>query len=109
MNEKNQETLMVIAKPKKTPKEKLKWQIESDLFYLVECWHCETVFLIEESIDDGREPEFVVPCPRCFNHNTIKKGENRLKLRLEKIMGPEEMNPYIERVSKKIKVEGIDY
>ena len=89
--------------------EKLKTTIENDLFYQIECSHCETVFLIEESIDDGREPEFIVPCPRCFNHNTITKGQNRLLLQLKKILKPEELNPYIERVAKKIQIERIDY
>ena len=82
----NKHNEYLIIKQEKTPEEKLKWQIGTDLYYYVECYHCATVFLIEESIDERSEPEFVVPCPRCFNHNTIKKGQNRLLLQLKKIM-----------------------
>jgi len=107
MNEKSVE--VIVVKPEKSQEEQLKWQIETDLFYITECSHCEIVFLIEESIDSGKDPEFTVPCPRCFNHNIIKKGQNRLLLQLKKIMAPEEINPYYEQVAKKIQIEGFDY
>jgi len=107
MNEKSIEAL--IIKTERTPEEKLKWQIETDLFYITECSHCETLFLIEESIDSGKDPEFIVPCPRCFNHNIIKKGQNRLLLQLKKIMAANEINPYYTKLSKNLEIKGIDY
>ena len=88
----------IIIKQEKTPEEKLKRQIESDLFYLFECKHCQIVTLIEESTDihiDREHPkEIAVKCPVCHTDNLIPKTKNRLKLKLEKIMGPEEINPY---------------
>jgi len=98
---------------KKTPEEKLKWQIETNLFYLYECEHCQIVFLVEEAADnfkDAKHPDKILAkCPICFTDNYIPKGQNRLLLKLKKIMDPDELNPYIERVAEKIKVEGIDY
>ena len=104
---KEKETIELLYLKREKPS--IKWQIESDLWYLVECHHCETLFLIEESIDSGKDPEFVVPCPRCFNHNVIKKGQNRLLLQLKKIMDPEEINPYYDQLAKNIEIKGIDY
>ena len=113
MNEKNQETFMVIAKPKKTPEEQLKWQIETDLFYLFECKHCMIVTLVEEATDNFKDPkhpdEILAKCPICFTDNLIPKNKNRLKLKLEKIMDPDEINPYYAKLSKNIEFRGIDY
>jgi len=92
--------------------EKLKATIENDLFYLCECKHCAIVFLVEEAADnfkDVKHPDrIVLKCPVCHTINLIPKGQNRLLLQLKKIMGPDELNPYIERVAKKIQIEGID-
>ena len=89
--------------------EKLKWQIETDLFYLCECKHCMIVFLIEEEADNFKRPEhpeeIALTCPVCSTLNLIPKGQNRLKLRLEKIMGPEEINPYYTSFIKRSKKE----
>ena len=107
MNKKNQKSIeFLIIENKKTPEEKTKWEIESDLFYRVQCCHCSTIFLIEESIDERTEPEFVVLCPRCFNHNTIKKGQNRLLLQLKKIMAANEINPYYAAIIERSKAGG---
>jgi len=95
----------LVIQNEKTPKEKIKWEIESDLFYRIECWHCSTLFLMEESIDERKEPEFIVPCPRCFNHNTVKRKQNRLLLRLEKIMASNEINPYYAAIIERSKNE----
>ena len=93
--------------------EKLKATIEDDLFYLCTCSHCEIVFLVEDTADnfkDDKHPDkTLAKCPICFTENLIPKGQNRLKLKLEKIMDPDELNPYIVRVAKKMKIEGIDY
>ena len=111
MNEKPIEAL--IIKPERSPEEEIKWQIETDLFYLFECKHCMIVTLIEESIDvhkDDKYPdEILAKCPICHTDNYIPKGQNRLKLRLEKIMDPEEINPYYTKLSKNIEIKGIDY
>ena len=89
-------------------KEEIKEAIENNLYYLIECGHCETVFLIEESIDDGKKANFTIPCPRCTTDNIIKKGQNRLLLQLKKVMDPDEINPYIVKLAKKIRIEGFD-
>jgi hypothetical protein len=91
--------------------EKLKWQIESDLFYLCECKHCMIVFLAEEEADSFKNPEhpnrIALTCPVCSTLNLIPKGQNRLKLKLDQIMKPNEINPWynliIERSKKEVK------
>jgi len=94
-------------------KEKLKATIENDLFYKIECSHCQIVFLVEEAADnfkDNKHPdEIAVKCPICHTDNLIPKHKNRLKLRLEKVMVPNELNPFNVRVAKKMKIEGFDY
>ena len=93
--------------------EEIKAAIENDLFYQIECSHCQIVFLVEEAADnfknDKHPDKILAKCPICFTDNLIPKGQNRLKLKLEKIMDPDELNPYIVRVAKKMKIEGIDY
>jgi len=93
-------------------KEKLKATIENDLFILCTCSHCEIVFLVEEAADNFKDPKhpdrIALKCPVCHTINLIPKGQNRLKLKLEKIIGPKEMNPYIVRVAKKMRIEGFD-
>ena len=100
---------VIVIKQEKTPEEKLKWQIESDLFYLFECKHCQIVTLIEESTDIHIDPdhpkEIAVKCPVCHTDNLIPKGKNRLKLKLDKIMKPEEINPYYTSFIKRSKKE----
>ena len=101
----------IIIKQEKTPEEKLKRQIETDLFYLFDCKHCQIVTLIEESTDihiDREHPkEIAVKCPVCHTDNLIPKTKNRLKLQLERIMKPTEISPYykaiIERSKKEVK------
>jgi hypothetical protein len=91
--------------------EKLKWQIESDLYYLCECKHCMIVFLVEEEADHFKSPEhpdrIALTCPVCSTLNLIPKGQNRLKLKLDRIMNPDEINPWytaiIERSKKEVK------
>ena len=76
MNEKTIDYL-IIKKPEKTPEEQLKWQIETDLFYLFECQHCMIVFLVEEAagnFKDNKHPdEIVLKCPICFTDNLSPK------------------------------------
>ena len=96
----------------KTPEEKLKWQIETNLFYLFECKHCQIVTLIEEAADiqkNEKHPDKILAkCPICFTDNLIPKGQNRLLLQLKKIMDPDEINPYVVRVAEKMRIEGFD-
>ncbi len=111
-NKMNEKTLdfLIIKKPERTPEEQLKWQIETDLFYLFECKHCQIVTLIEESTDihiDREHPkEITAKCPVCHTDNLIPKGKNRLKLKLDRLMKPDEINPFytsfIERSKKEI-------
>jgi Zn finger protein HypA/HybF involved in hydrogenase expression len=93
----NEEEFLAI-KPEKTPEEKTKWIIESDIFYICKCKHCMIVFLVEEEADSFKTPkhpkEIVLTCPVCHTLNLIPKGENRLKLRLDRIMKPDETNPW---------------
>jgi len=105
MKSEKEEIEFLVIKNEKPPEEKTKWEIESDVWYKVECWQCQTIFLIEESIDYRSEPEFVVPCPRCLNHNIIKKGQNRLLLQLKKIMAANEINPYYASIIERSKIK----
>jgi hypothetical protein len=91
--------------------EKLKRQIETDLFYLFECKHCQIVTLVEEESEHFENPKhpdkIVLTCPVCSTLNLIPKGQNRLKLLLDRIMNPDEINPWynaiIERSKKEVK------
>ncbi len=107
MNEKSITATMVSER---TPEEKLKWQIETDLFYLCECSHCMIVFLVEEEVahfNPENPNEIALKCPVCHTDNLIPKGENCLKLQLDRIMKPDEINPWynaiIERSKKEVK------
>jgi len=110
MNEKMID-FVIIKKPERTPEEQLKWQIETDLFYLCECKHCMIVFLVEEEADSFKDPKYpdriALKCPVCHTDNLIPKGQNRLKLKLDRIMKPDEINPWynaiIERSKKEVK------
>lgn len=101
MNEKMIDYI-IIKKPERTPEEKLKWTVESDIFYLFECKHCVIVTLIEESIDlhiDEEHPdEIAVKCPVCHTNKLIPKKQNRLKLKLDRIMKPDEINPWYNTI-----------
>jgi len=93
----------------------VKRDIETDLFYYVECHHCKTVFLVEESIDNGLHYSlddenlvFKCTCPRCETE-TSNLSTGRLKLRVEKVMEDREPSPLILRLAEKLKIKGIDY
>ncbi len=99
----------VLAEEKLSPEEKLKWQIETDLFYLCTCSHCEIVFLVEEAANHFQklDPDRIaLRCPVCHTENLIPKAENRLKLKLEKIMQPDEINPYYSGIIERSKKGG---
>jgi Zn finger protein HypA/HybF involved in hydrogenase expression len=87
--------------------EKLKWQIETDLFYLFECKHCQIVTLVEEESEHFENPKhpdkIVLTCPVCHTENLIPKGQNRLKLLLDRIMKPDEINPWYTTIIERSK------
>jgi len=86
--------------------ENLKWQIETDLFYLCECKHCMIVFLIEEEADSLKTEhpeEIALTCPVCSTLNLIPKKQNRLKLKLDRIMNPDESNPWYTTIIERSK------
>ena len=87
--------------------EKLKRQIETDLFYLCECKHCMIVFLIEEEADNFKSPEhpeeIALTCPVCSTLNLIPKKQNRLKLKLDRIMNPDESNLWYTTIIERSK------
>jgi len=87
--------------------------VENDLYYYVECPHCQMVFFIEESIDKGYHygygnPSFKCKCPHCETSIT-QVSERRLKLKLERVAEKGEPDPLTKRLSDKLEVEGIDY
>lgn len=93
----------------------IKKNIEDDLFYYVQCQHCKTIFLVEESIDnnfhfqpDDENLVFNCSCPRCETE-TSNLSSNRLMLRVEKVMPNHEPSPLNSRLAKKLKIKGIDY
>lgn len=97
MSESNQEWERIVKR-----------QVETNLFYFVVCSHCETVFLIEESIDkqphhgEG-DPTFQVTCPRCETIVT-QAAIRRLKLRLDRVLEEDEVNPYLLELADKLEI-----
>jgi hypothetical protein len=104
------ENEFLIIKNEKPPKEKIKWTVESDLFYLVECKHCMIVFLVEEESEHFDNPEYPnkipLKCPVCHTNNLIPKRKNRLKLKLDRIMKPEEENLWYTKIIEREKKKG---
>ena len=99
----------LVIKPEKPPEERTKWTIESDLYYLCECSHCMIVFLVEEEADSFKNPEHLeeiaLKCPICDTLNLIPKKQNRLKLKLDRIMKPNEINPYYSAIIERDRKE----
>jgi len=91
----------------KTLEEKLKWQIETDLFYLFECNHCQIVTLVEEEAEHFKNSKYpdriALTCPVCNTLNLIPKDQNRLKLKLDRIMKPDETNPWYDEIIERSK------
>lgn len=102
----NKEEFLAI-KPEKSPEEHIKWTIETDLYYLCECSHCMIVFLVEEAADSFKNPKhpdkIALTCPVCHTNNLIPKGKNRLKLKLDRIMRPDENNPWYNAIIERSK------
>ena len=97
----------LVIKPEKSPEEKTKWTIESDLFYLCECSHCMIVFLVEVEADKNPKypDKIALTCPVCHTDNLIPKKQNRLKLKLDRIMKPDETNPWYDGIIERSKQE----
>lgn len=81
-----------------------------NLWYLFECYHCETLFLVEDSIDntggDRKNIElFHAHCPRCGSANP-SEGHNlkRLKLRVKGFAKQNEFPAFDTEAAKKMKL-----
>jgi hypothetical protein len=88
--------------------------IEEDLFYFLQCPHCYTIFLVEESISLGHHygwdnPSFSCKCPKGCEEPITQVSTGRLKLRVERTIKDGEPNPSIAEAAKKLKIKGIDY
>jgi hypothetical protein len=81
-----------------------------NLWYLIECCHCGTLFLVEDSIDnivgvrkDSGNVSFNAYCPRCKTRNKVK-ATGRLKLRFKRKAKDGEFDSYTTRASKKMEL-----
>jgi Zn finger protein HypA/HybF involved in hydrogenase expression len=71
-----------------TEEKKTKKEIEfRNYWYYIECEHCQTLFMVEDSIDSispterGKKVEyFIACCPRCRTENR-HVSRNRIKLK----------------------------
>jgi Zn finger protein HypA/HybF involved in hydrogenase expression len=95
---------------------KVKQEIEEkNLWYFVQCQHCFTNFLVEESIDNNPklgDPEdltFQCYCPRCKTVNSQIATTGRLRLSVVHVAKRNEFDPLTTKMAKKLKVEGLDY
>jgi hypothetical protein len=87
--------------------DEIKKEIEDrNLWHLVSCIHCYTVFLVEDSIGnnliDREKMFFRCYCPRCGTLNqqaTLK----RLKLKLDRPARQNEFAPVVKRLAKNLK------
>ena len=81
--------------------DKLKKEIEDmNLWYPIECEHCKTFFLVEDSIDllggirrEAKTAHFDAYCPRCQTKNTLK-ATNRVKLQYVRKADDEELDSF---------------
>jgi hypothetical protein len=82
---------------------------DRNFWYYLKCRHCETVFLVEESIDCGHHvgaenPFFKCYCPRCGTKNA-QVSIRRLKLKLQGTAGEKQHDPLTTRLARKLKSE----
>lgn len=87
----------------------MKTEIEDrNLWYYVECRHCGTVFMVEESIDrappnlepsqaESKPESFNVFCPRCNWQNKVETKQ-RIRLAFGGIAFKEEVDAQLTRV-----------
>jgi hypothetical protein len=69
-----------------------------NLWYIFECKHCQTIFLVEDSIDkaiNGRTKikRFKAYCPNCKTANLSSKTK-RVKLGFKGLAKPMELSAY---------------
>jgi hypothetical protein len=89
-----------------------------NLWYLIECKHCETLFLIEDSIDkrflsstksNRKNMTFNAFCPNCGTKNEKLKATGRLKLLVERKTKDSEysdaVNDDVKNLPKELDIE----
>jgi hypothetical protein len=94
-------------------KESIKKAIEYyNFWYLIECGHCETLFLVEDSVKPFfiKRDKSVLPgkgnlpfnlfCPRCGTKNEQLRVTKRLRLRLGRKVKDNEFNPCTAEIAK---------
>jgi hypothetical protein len=78
-----------------------------NLWFLLQCQHCTTLFLVEDSMvyKKGKDSFFIAFCPRCCTKN-VCKAVRRLKLIVKGIARNYEYDAYTTEVCHlKAKVE----
>lgn len=90
----------------------VKLEIEDrNFWHYVQCCHCETIFLVEESIDNNwtmnKHSTFKAFCPRCATVNT-QASDRRLKLKVDRLAEKGEYDPLTTRLAKNLVIEGLD-
>jgi RNase P subunit RPR2 len=83
-----------------------------NLWYFIECHHCFTLFMVEDSIDmrsvrTKAKKTFTVFCPRCGTQNK-KAAVKRLKLKVAGIAKENEHDPYSTFLAKSLIIPGLD-
>jgi hypothetical protein len=80
-----------------------------NLWYLIECRHCETLFLVEDSIDNRPTKSnlenitFSAYCPRCRTKNKVTAAK-RLKLLFKRLAKNGEYDSYTMNTSRRMKL-----
>jgi Zn finger protein HypA/HybF involved in hydrogenase expression len=97
----------------------VKKEIEDrNLWYFVKCQHCDTSFLVEESIDNNPKINLLVTeenltfqchCPRCGTLNTQIATTGRLLLHVVRLAKRGQFDPLTTRLAKKVQIEDIDH
>ena len=79
-----------------------------NFWYLIECEHCKTLFLVENSVDRqfaGKRSENLtvnVFCPRCGKENKKPNATGRLKLRFSRKARNNEFDPCTTAMAKQL-------
>jgi Zn finger protein HypA/HybF involved in hydrogenase expression len=91
-----------------TTEKRKKKEIEfCNYWYYIECEHCLTLFMVEESIDKispaerGKKIEyFTAYCPRCRTKNN-HVSKNRIKLKYKGKANDDEQAPIYKKILEK--------
>jgi hypothetical protein len=76
-----------------------------NFWYLIECEHCQTLFLVESSVDGQLTAKkeslnHSVFCPRCGTENKKPLSTTRLKLRFSRFARNNELDLYTTQMTK---------